>query len=265
MRLAFIADIHEDVVSLKKALRMVEREKCDQLICLGDIMGYPFLRGKYEATRNLAECISLIRQNCSVVVLGNHDFFHLQKFPRFSSGFRFQPDWYTLSADEKRKLAGDKVWNYADDYPVELSEKDAAYLSTLPEYDIHHFGGKKILLSHYVYPNFSGYVLLQKSEGRKILDHFRFLKEHECELSVFGHLHVEGIALHYEPREGTFARLLNGFDYFSFGEKKLKDRLCSISIPALADNGQVNGFAILDTEKHSINALSLNVNRRFIL
>ncbi len=265
MRIAFITDIHEDVVSLKKALRLIEREKCDQVVCLGDITGYPFLRGKYESTRKLSECIGLIRENCSVVVLGNHDFFHLRKIPRYSAGFQFPADWYALTPAQKKAAAGDSLWHYADDYPVVLSDKDEAYLNELPEYAIHNVAGEKILVSHYVYPNFSGYVLLNRSEGRKIKDHFQFLHQHKCSLSVFGHIHIEGLAMHYEPRAGVLARLLNGFDYFPFGERKLKDKLCSISIPALADNGQINGFAILDTEQRTINALSLNANRRFSL
>lgn len=265
MRIAFISDIHEDAVSLKKALRLIEREKCDQIVCLGDITGYPYLRGKYEATRNLSECIALIRQNCSVVVLGNHDFFHLQKFPRYRCGFRFREDWYKLTAKEKKQLAGDKVWNYSDDYPATISEQEALYLSDLPEFVIQSFGGIKILISHYIFPNFSGYMLIQKNKSKPIKEHFRFMQTQDCRLSIFGHLHMEGIAMHYEPREGTFNRLFNGFDYYSFGEKKLKEKPCCISIPALADNGQVNGFTILDTNDQTINALSLNVNRRFIL
>jgi predicted phosphodiesterase len=69
---------------------MIECEGCDQVVCLGDIRAYPYLRGKYEDIRNLAECISLIRQNCSRVVAGNRDMFHLRMIPRFSAGFRLQ-------------------------------------------------------------------------------------------------------------------------------------------------------------------------------
>ena len=265
MRIAFVTDVHEDIVSLQKALRLIEREKCDQIICLGDITGYPYLRGKYESTRDLAACIALIRQNCSLVVLGNHDLFHLQRFPKHTAGFRFPADWYALAPEEKLLAAGDKVWNYSDDYPVVLTDKDAAYLENLPEFAFRDFGGLKLLISHYVYPNFSGYMLAGRNEGKRILSHFRYMREHSCSLSIFGHLHIEGIGLHYEPGEGIISRFVNGFDYYSFGEKRIRNKACSISIPALADNGQVNGFAIFDTDQNTINALSLNTNRRFIL
>ena len=35
MQLGFISDIHEDITSLQKALRLLEREKVDSIICLG--------------------------------------------------------------------------------------------------------------------------------------------------------------------------------------------------------------------------------------
>ncbi len=265
MRIAFITDIHEDALSLKKALRLIEREKCDQVVCLGDILGFPYLRGKYESTRDVHECISLIRQNCSLVVAGNHDLFHLRKFPKYTAGFRFPDNWYDLSPEEKTRIGGQKVWNYADDYPVELDDYELDFLHSMPEYDFVFYGGNKILVSHYVYPNCSGYVLSGNNEKKKIADHFRFLDRNDCRLSVCGHLHIEGMGLYYQPSEGILAKFLNGYDYYSFGTKRLKNKNCSIIIPALADNGQVNGFAILDTVDYSINALSLNTNRRFIL
>ncbi len=40
MKLAIITDIHEDRVNLVKALRMIEKEACDEIACLGDIVGF---------------------------------------------------------------------------------------------------------------------------------------------------------------------------------------------------------------------------------
>jgi predicted phosphodiesterase len=265
VRIAFLTDIHEDAVSLKKALRLIEREKCDQVVCLGDILGFPYLRGKYESTRDVHECISLVRQHCSLVVAGNHDLFHLRKFPKYAAGFRFPGNWYELSPQEKTLVGGHKVWSYADDYPVMLDDNELEFLNKLPEYSFMLIGGYKVLVSHYVYPNFTGYMLSGRNEKKKILEHFHFMQQNDCDLSICGHMHIEGIGLHYVPAEGVLSKFFNGYDYYSFGTKRLKNKNCSISIPALADNGQVNGFAIFDTADYSINAVSLNTNRRFIL
>jgi predicted phosphodiesterase len=36
MVLEFITDIHEDITSLQKAFKLLEQEKVDSIICLGD-------------------------------------------------------------------------------------------------------------------------------------------------------------------------------------------------------------------------------------
>lgn len=265
MKLAIISDIHEDIVSLKKALKIIEIEKCDHIICLGDILGYPFLRAKYEETRNATECISLIKKYCSIVLKGNHDIFHLKKFPEHCVGFKFPSNWYELTKEEKKKAAHDKVWNYSDDYPVHLDEKDVEYLNSCSEFVFKEFNNNKILLSHFVYPNFTGYVSTYHGDGKKLQEHFKYLNQNKCLLSICGHLHIEGLGISYNPEENFISNFFKGFMYYSYGEKKLKAKSCSVTIPALADNGQVNGFAIFDSTDLIIKALSLNTNRRFIL
>jgi predicted phosphodiesterase len=265
VKTAFITDIHEDIVSLKKALKMIEREKCDQIICLGDILGYPFMRARYVDTRSVSECISLIRSNCSLVLLGNHDIFHLRKFPTHLSGFRFPQNWYELTPEEKTATSGGRVWNYSDDYAVELSEVEAAYMESLPEYAVTAIGSKKVLLSHFIYPNFTGYVSRNNGDNKAMGAHFEWLRDNSCDLSICGHMHIEGLGISYEPDDTLLSRLFRGFMYYSYGPKSLKNKRCTITVPALADNSQVNGFAVFDSSDLTINALSLNTNRRFIL
>lgn len=265
MKIAFLTDIHEDIISLRKAMKMIELEKCDSIICLGDILGYPFNRGKYELTRNVSECIEIIRSNCNTVVLGNHDLFHLNKFPESSVDFKFPMNWYELSADEKKAASRDLVWNYSDDYSVALSKNHIEYLTKLPEYVVKEFGRKKMMLSHFVHPHFSGYVASYHGEGKKLSSHFDFMNTNKCEISICGHMHIEGLGICYEPGNNLLSHLFKGFMYYSYGEKEIKNKVCSITIPALADNGQVNGFAIFDVTNSSVKVISLNTNRRFIL
>jgi predicted phosphodiesterase len=265
VKIAIISDIHEDVASLKKALAMIEREKCDHIVCLGDTLGYPFLRARYEKNRNVSECISLLKSYCTLVVKGNHDLFHVQKFPDFKSGYSFPKNWYDLSPEEKTETSKGKVWNYTDDLPMILKEKEAGYIASLPEFAIPEFDNLGILFSHFFYPNFTGYVSFEHKNGRKAQQHFSFLKKNNVRISICGHLHIEGLGVCFEPEDKFMMKLFNGFNYYSYGERKLKHKPSCISIPALADNGQVNGFAIIDTSNFTINAISLNTNRRFIM
>jgi predicted phosphodiesterase len=264
-KIALIADIHEDVVSLKKALKMIEGEKCGQIICLGDILGYPIARGRYEDTRDAAECIALIKSHCSGVLLGNHDCFHLKRIPEHRNGFKFPAGWFELSPDQQTEVSANKVWNYTDDHPVVLTDKDIEYLSNQPEIISREYGGRKILFSHFLYPNFSAYISSFNGGSIKLNDHFRYLGQQGYDLSVCGHMHMEGIGISYGPGENLLTKLFQGFIYYSYGERKLKNKCCCVTIPSLADNHQVNGFAILNTIDFSINVLSLNINRRFIL
>lgn len=264
-RIALIADIHEDAESLKKALKIIEAEKCDQIICLGDILGYPFDRGKYEDTRNAGECIALIQKYCSGVVLGNHDFFHLKKLPEYRNGFKFPSGWFELTPEQQLELSGNKVWNYTDDLPVVLKDADIDFLSRQPEMLSREYGGRKILFSHFLYPNFSAFVSNFNGGTIRLHDHFRFLNQQAYELSFCGHMHMQGAGISYGPAEGLLSKFFQGFIYYSYGERKLKNKPCCITIPALADNRQVNGFVILNTDSLAMNVVSLNLNRRFIL
>ncbi len=64
MRVAIISDIHSNLEALTKALDIIKTLSVDEIICLGDIIGYG---------ANPNECLELVRKNCSVVVIGNHD------------------------------------------------------------------------------------------------------------------------------------------------------------------------------------------------
>ncbi len=265
MRIAVITDVHEDVVSLKKALRMIETEKCDYIVCLGDILGYPYMRAKYETSRSATECISLIKRNCRIVLLGNHDVFHLKKIPVSNAGFQFPENWHELSHEEIKAIGKGRIWNYSDDYRTVLTDSETDYMNSLSEYYVKEIDNNRILFSHFVYPNFTGYISTINGGKYDLTSHFSWMQQNLCGISICGHMHIEGLGIGYEPGEGLLSRLFHGFNYYSYGERKLKNKSCSVTVPALADNSQVNGFAIYDSKYNTISAVSLNSNRRFIL
>jgi predicted phosphodiesterase len=64
MRQAIISDVHANVAALEQVLRCIERERCDQVICLGDNVGYgPFPN----------ECVEMVHATAAVTLAGNHD------------------------------------------------------------------------------------------------------------------------------------------------------------------------------------------------
>ena len=64
MRIAIISDVHGNLEALEMALWILSEKKYDELVCLGDIVGYG---------ANPNECLTLIRKNTDHILLGNHD------------------------------------------------------------------------------------------------------------------------------------------------------------------------------------------------
>lgn len=64
MTTVLLSDIHANLEALEAVLREVDERKPDQILCLGDVVGY-------GASPN--ECLDLVRARCKTVLLGNHD------------------------------------------------------------------------------------------------------------------------------------------------------------------------------------------------
>lgn len=65
MAIGIISDIHGNLEAFSKALEYFKENRIDKIICLGDIVGYG---------PNPEECINLVRENCHVALMGNHDY-----------------------------------------------------------------------------------------------------------------------------------------------------------------------------------------------
>jgi predicted phosphodiesterase len=63
--IALISDIHGNLEALQTVLAEIDRRGVDEIICLGDVVGYG---------PNPTECIDLVMRRCSVTLMGNHDF-----------------------------------------------------------------------------------------------------------------------------------------------------------------------------------------------
>jgi predicted phosphodiesterase len=64
VRIAIISDVHSNLEALTNAFESMEARHVDEIVCLGDTVGYG---------ANPNECLSLIRSRCSVILQGNHD------------------------------------------------------------------------------------------------------------------------------------------------------------------------------------------------
>ncbi len=64
MRLALLSDIHANLEALTAVFRDIESQKIDQVICLGDVVGYG---------SDPVACLELVEKNCRVRLMGNHE------------------------------------------------------------------------------------------------------------------------------------------------------------------------------------------------
>jgi predicted phosphodiesterase len=64
LKIGIISDIHSNIQALSSVFKDMENTGCDDVICLGDIVGYG---------ANPAECIELLIEKSVRSVMGNHD------------------------------------------------------------------------------------------------------------------------------------------------------------------------------------------------
>jgi predicted phosphodiesterase len=64
MKIAIISDLHANEEALSAVLADIVSQKADEIICLGDIVGYG---------ANPKECCALVQEKCSMILMGNHD------------------------------------------------------------------------------------------------------------------------------------------------------------------------------------------------
>jgi diadenosine tetraphosphatase ApaH/serine/threonine PP2A family protein phosphatase len=64
MRYAVISDIHANLEALAAVLKDIEKQSVDQVICLGDVIGYGV---------DPVPCIDLVEKHCAIKLKGNHE------------------------------------------------------------------------------------------------------------------------------------------------------------------------------------------------
>ena len=99
MKYAVISDVHSNLEALETACAEIKKRGVDQIICLGDVVGYG---------ANPSECLKLVRQISKEIIMGNHDLAveDLELRTYFNDWAREAIEWTDahLSGDEKREI-----------------------------------------------------------------------------------------------------------------------------------------------------------------
>ena len=84
MRTAIISDIHGNLEALQTVLADIDRRGVDEIICLGDILGYG---------PNPNECVDLVAERCAWSLLGNHDYAVIYEPTNFNRAAKEAAHW----------------------------------------------------------------------------------------------------------------------------------------------------------------------------
>jgi len=155
MRIAIISDIHSNLEALEKALSIIAEKKIEEIVCLGDVVGYG---------ANPNECLSLVRGITSHILLGNHDeaAVNLKNVEDFNPHAQLAAAWTNKTlTDENKKFIE------ALPYTLELS-------------------GLRFVHSSPFEPDAWHYIISPEDRS----DNFSLFSEPIC---FFGHSHYPGV------------------------------------------------------------------------
>jgi predicted phosphodiesterase len=118
LKYAIISDVHANLEAVQVCLREIEKLKVDRVICLGDLVDYC-------AEPN--EVITLIKNNCDVVILGNHD--EAQYHHNIAERFR---EFAKISSVHTRGVLYPANLDYIKSLPLTHSENDLLFVHASP-------------------------------------------------------------------------------------------------------------------------------------
>jgi len=135
MKLAVISDIHANLEALQAVLKDVEAASPDDIVCLGDVVGYG---------ADPSACLSLTLDRCSTIILGNHDeaSYNPEQAMYFNFHARVAVEWtYRMLSDDERAAL--------ESFPLTAKREDILLVHSTPrdpqeweyiidEVDAHH-------------------------------------------------------------------------------------------------------------------------------
>jgi putative phosphoesterase len=170
MRLAIISDIHGNLVALEAVLADIAQQRCDQIICLGDVV---------EDGPNPRECLHKIFELGCETVMGNTD----ERMLKFHGQ---TPDSSVESVSYRRNF-----WsaNQLDDDDCELIKTFKPFLNLeLGELDLIGFHGS---------PKSNTDPIVQSTSSAELEE---FFAGHSANLFIGGHTHRPFCINHFEAR-----------------------------------------------------------------
>jgi len=163
---AIISDVHGNLEALRAVLEDIDRQQVDAIYCLGDVVGYG---------PNPCECVNLVRERCSMVLLGNHD-----------QGALFDPDGFNVGAEKAIRWTRAQLEQY-DRLPRNASDPLTDFLGELPRT---HVEGNLLFVHGSARRPLDEYVFPEDIYNPLKMEHIFELFGQYC---FQGHTHIPGI------------------------------------------------------------------------
>jgi predicted phosphodiesterase len=164
---AIISDVHSNIEALKAALADIAEQGGEEILCLGDVVGYG---------PDPEECIDLIEKMCRFCLSGNHDYAVLTRAERFNPLAEEAVD-YTRNVLKPTALSGGHKkarWRFLDSQPTRIAEGDILYVHGSPRDDRNEY-------------------ILESDITFGMTDKLRQIFEMTPRLLFVGHTHYPGI------------------------------------------------------------------------
>ncbi|WP_428387401.1 metallophosphoesterase family protein [Mucisphaera sp.] len=165
MATALISDIHGNLDALQAVLADIDSKGIEQIICLGDIIGYG---------PNPRECLDLVKQRCLWALMGNHDFAALYEPTGFNATAEAAAFWTRaeLESEPDPALRRER-WEFLGNLGIRQVFEGALCVHASPRRPI----------NEYIFPDD---VITSPQKVQQIFDRFK-------SVCFVGHTHVPGV------------------------------------------------------------------------
>lgn len=257
MKIGILTNIHDHKDKLIDAINKLKKEKCEKIVCLGDMVGSTVPHClHYFNKRNSSSTLDLIQKNCDVVVVGNHDLNAVGRVPKYTGDFKYPKGWAKMDYYSKSDIAKGKIWLYENELPTLINRKDRIYVIGLPEVQFKNYEDKNIMFAHYAYPDVTGSTTITYRNPKYLSKHFRYMEIHHCNISFSGHEHENGLRIFTEeevltvPFEEEYKIDPEGLSWI------LGPAVCTHKDATFKDDIP-NGVMVFDAKKLTVKAIKI--------
>ncbi len=218
MKRAIISDIHGNFEALSAVMETIGELKVDEILCLGDIIGYG---------PDPIKCLDTVMSNCQLTILGNHDqaaIFDPEGFNPVAMKAIF---WTReqLEQDHGDVEQADRRWDFLGELPRKHDEGEFMFVH----------GSPRDPTNEYVFPE----TVYEKELLALLMSRFD-------KVCFQGHTHIPGMF----TEAGAFVSPEEQEHFFRLNEGKCMFNVGSVGQPR--DGNPKSCFVVLDDQEKTV-------------